>query len=341
MKTENEIKTVCEFCGKEISVEKLGVHLKSHHMDRFDGVINLTKYLMVKRENIKYDDIDNIINDYYKTSVLDVDKKYGFRFRKYISGLGLKRLSVADVIKNNIVRDKMKITMLMRYGAENASNCEEFKQKKRNTFTKNYGVDNIWKLREYRLWWEDEMIKKYGKVCLADLYGKQNAWGWKEMADVTKTERIRILRKGFNNWYSSLTDEEKTQHIINKTTSLINHSQSNLEKRIERLLNNNNIKNKTQYWVSRVPYDFFIDNKILLEVQGTYWHCDPRKYKCDDIIKRDGENHLVSEIWEKDIMKKNIAIKYGYKIKYLWEDEINEMNNVELLNKIIELTNED
>lgn len=99
-----------------------------------------------------------------------------------------------------------------------------------------------------------------------------------------------------------------------------------MENRIEKILIENKIDFETQKQISKYPYDFAFDN-LILEVQGLYWHCDNRFYKEDDIIKRDGEQKLVQEIWQKDELKKDIAKKYGYEMFYQYEYDMNKMTD--------------
>ena len=110
-----------------------------------------------------------------------------------------------------------------------------------------------------------------------------------------------------------------------------------MEKRIEEILIKNNIIFESQKWVGRYPFDFAFGNNIL-EIQGTFWHCDKRVYKENDMIKRNGEMLLCSDIWAKDDRKKNILIKYGYKPHYLWENDIKTMSDDEILDYIKKIT---
>jgi len=335
-----ENRTTCDFCGTEISSEKLRKHIKTVHPNVFDNLYDLTIYILKKVESKTDEDIINILNDYKNNSVLYINDKYNFRFRKYITDLGLNHKSISESTLTKSCIEKRKNTSINKYGFDNPSKNENIKQKKRDTFTKNYGVDNIWKLREYRVWWESEMFKKHGKVCLADLYGNDNLWGWKEMLEDDKKERIKKSNDGFKIWYHNLNDEEKIQYSIDRCGNLGNNFyQSKLENRIEKILIENKINFETQKWISKYPYDFAFDN-LILEVQGLYWHCDNRFYKGDDIIKRDGEQKLVQDIWQKDTLKKDIAEKYGYEIFYLYEYDMNKMTDEEVLTYIISNINE-
>ena len=44
---------------------------------------------------------------------------------------------------------------------------------------------------------------------------------------------------------------------------------------------------------------FLINDEIIVELNGRFWHGDPRWYKENDILNFPGENVKVSNIWEK------------------------------------------
>lgn len=58
---------------------------------------------------------------------------------------------------------------------------------------------------------------------------------------------------------------------------------------------------------------------ILIEFQGTYWHCDPREYKSDffHTIKK----KYAQEIWDYDLEKKTLFESIGYEIVCVWEKD--------------------
>ena len=79
-------------------------------------------------------------------------------------------------------------------------------------------------------------------------------------------------------------------------------------------------------------FDFgFKQHKILLEVQGDYWHGNPNIYK--------ELNSVQVHKKQKDILKAEIANKHGFKLFYIWEQEINN-GNFSILHKIKEVLNE-
>ncbi len=63
-----------------------------------------------------------------------------------------------------------------------------------------------------------------------------------------------------------------------------------------------------------------------MEINGDFWHCNPIKYNESYIhpyIKK-----TASDIWLKDYNKKLNAEEYGYKVIYIWEDEIKKTKDL-------------
>ena len=98
---------------------------------------------------------------------------------------------------------------------------------------------------------------------------------------------------------------------------------STLELRFAELLKNLNINYEEQFRIENVKsfYDFYLpEYNILIEVDGDYWHCNPRKYK-EPIY--DAQKHNV----KKDIEKNKLALDNGYNLIRFWEYDIK--NNIE------------
>ncbi len=76
---------------------------------------------------------------------------------------------------------------------------------------------------------------------------------------------------------------------------------------------------KFEYQVKIKPYivDFIVDNKIIIEVQGDYWHCNPKIYPNGPI------NETQKEHMERDPIKKAYLNKLGYSVIYIWENDLN------------------
>lgn len=105
-----------------------------------------------------------------------------------------------------------------------------------------------------------------------------------------------------------------------------------------------NISYCRQFFIngSRHPYDFRLTNSnILIEVNGRWWHADPRYYNEKDIIKQPGKkyNLKAKDIWDKDKKIIDFALKNGFIVVTLWEDDINDKDDCELMKFIIDTLN--
>lgn len=104
-----------------------------------------------------------------------------------------------------------------------------------------------------------------------------------------------------------------------------------LETFVSYILDKNNIKYDFQFFLSRngicKSYDFKIkDSNILLEIDGDYWHGNPKLEK---------HFYKIDEVKQNDLFKNKFAEENGYKIIRLWESDI--YNNPEIIiNKLKE-----
>lgn len=70
-------------------------------------------------------------------------------------------------------------------------------------------------------------------------------------------------------------------------------------------------------------YDFIIHNKrILIEVQGNYWHGDPTIYNEDGSNGKKKLNNMQKEKIKQDVLKKEFANDKKFKLICIWESEI-------------------
>ncbi len=97
-------------------------------------------------------------------------------------------------------------------------------------------------------------------------------------------------------------------------------SDTSIEKACEKMLQDLNLEYIKQYKLVNKIYDFYLpNNNLLIETNGDYWHGNPKFYKNLDYIQIEGQ--------KRDMHKLELAKEMGYKILFLWEDDIN--NNPE------------
>jgi len=276
-----------------------------------------------------------------------VELEWGFReFRKEL-GLafselkfllryfGVKGRSIKDansLRKTKVMREK---TCIAKFGVPNASQAEIIKEKKRHTFIKNYGVDNIFKAREFIDWLPGEMRARYGKGSLSG--GRE--WlrnRWRTMPLEERAEIWRKAREGSRRWWARLTPSERSQEILKRISKVVHHYNSRLEKRIRRILGSLKIKFIPQFFVTRKSFDFLIvGTKLLIEVNGDFWHANPEVYKAEDTLSFPQGKILAKDIWLRDIKKCNTARRYGFGVMVLWEGDINRSCDKEIGKKIL------
>jgi G:T-mismatch repair DNA endonuclease (very short patch repair protein) len=65
---------------------------------------------------------------------------------------------------------------------------------------------------------------------------------------------------------------------------------------------------------------------LLIEYNGDYWHCNPKKYEADYYNKK--KNKTAKEIWEYDKNKLYLAKKYDYNCIVIWETDYKKNKNI-------------
>jgi len=90
--------------------------------------------------------------------------------------------------------------------------------------------------------------------------------------------------------------------------------------------------------------DIMINDKIVIEYNGDYWHANPTIYVATDILKFSNNTvYAASEIWKRDENRYNIIKSKGYVIIVVWEKDFKEnKNNVlqKVKHQIMEILNE-
>lgn len=320
----------CPYCCADIK--------NSPHIYNCAKKMNIIK----NNEEIKFDYIQYNFPEISKMNVLSLfymEKKYSLPMLKTEFNIDFKSiLFLLDYHKIKkrtssessllISVSKQKKTLNKMYGVDNVSQIDFVKKKKKKTSIKNYGVDNIWKHPDYIDIIEQSIIEKYG---------------------ITRKELLSINSKKI---WESKTIEEKDKWLKNSIHSdnAIKkngcNSISKLEKNVANLLIELSIPFETQFYIKTGKrkwklYDFKIKNtNLIIEVNGDYWHANPKIYKNLDKIKYFYGDRIAEDIWGKDEVKKNIAESHGYIVKYIWENDIKNMSKSELLTYLKKLINE-
>jgi len=127
---------------------------------------------------------------------------------------------------------------------------------------------------------------------------------------------MKKLRRPKTVQYFKKRATEKRKAIERKKAGL---PDSKLEVTFQNLLKELNIPFQCQFQLDYKFYDFKIKGKkILIEVDGDYWHCNPKKYPDGPINKK--QQFAIKN----DKFKNLLAKKSGYTLIRVWEEDINK-----------------
>lgn len=302
-------------------------------------------------------------------SVLELAKQLGISYkdiRLCLREYGIKHRSLSDAARARGAKVQREQTNFERYGHKNPSQAKSIKAKKAATFKKHYGVDNIFKSEQFKARLNALMFERYGKLRLTSSEKISRARRARSQDEIDATTQKYIAtckeRYGVDNYsqyfwqhataeqrqahgkkisaaWSRLSDDEKElrlAHLCSRQPS--QGFTSRLELRVQSLLNAAGISYNAQKFVAGRSFDIHVrGTKILLEVNGDYWHANPQRYKANDIISYPFGHTKASDIWQRDELKRQAAHDAGFKVWYIWEKDIYQMDDEQLLGHLIEV----
>lgn len=320
----------CCFCEKELGPTAAGPHLNccGNKYGLFDKKEIKFKYIefnfpeLSNKEFLKKEYVDGF------KSLPMLKEEYGIDSKALIFLLDYHKIKKRTISQSAILisQKKIKKTCLEKYGDTNVCGKNSPILKKRNeTIQKKYNVDNPYQIEEV----------------------KEKIFGDKIYIEKYNLTRSQLLSKNGKEVWARLTDEQKNKWLENSIRSdmsvkkIVGYKVSKLESRIQDCLNELFVKYEPQFCIKisskkRKFYDFFIkDSNILLEINGDYWHANPKLYSENDVVFFRFGNIIAKDIWKKDEEKKKIAEDKGYKLITIWEGEIKNTTHKELINFIL------
>lgn len=332
----------CPFCG-EMLKKGNGHHIKK--CIEFQNFIEKHKDEVYKRyyENEEsMVDISNFLNISYNHAQLM------FQY------LGYPVRNIKESKKQKGSKEKYKKTMLKNWGVEHnfLKNCESRKKWERRLL-ETEGIINVFQREEVKEKIKKTVKNRYSDEEMHHNYAKGSSleyWVEKLGEDEGKKRYDEIcFNKGKSNrieyWIEKYGEKKGAELYKEKQKKFCNHlltgPYSGLNKKFELLLNEHNINYKKEYTIykesekqRRFIYDFLINESLIVELNGRFWHGDPRWYKENDILNFPGGDVKVSDLWEKDKEKKELALKNGYKFLTIWEDDFNNSDKEEIFKLI-------
>jgi len=254
----------------------------------------------------------NVIFDEYVIklkSLPDIKKDYNINYKNIIFLLDYYNIK-KRTSKNSsklISTKKYKKTVLNKYGVDNVSKLQSIKEKKLNL-----KIDPHKKMENYT------NIQNFFNF-------KDNFFDSKKIDENVKKDIFLIYKNSYKHW-EELSDEQKSL--------LIDKSHSLLETRITNCLDKLSITYVKKFMIGRKIYDLKIKN-IILEVNSDLWHANPVIYKSNDVIDYYFKKIKAKTIWKKDLMKKIIAEDNKYKFFVIWENDIKNLSDDDIIKYLI------
>ena len=213
-------------------------------------------------------------------------------------------------------KEKAKQTCFKKYGYEYAGQSPQIKQKILDTIIERYGGYGTaeWK----------QCFKTSGYIIHnGKLIHNGNIPEIREQ--MIKTRRITL---------DKMPQEIKEEWM----KKIIPHVKSKIEDEFFDLLiekSSNNIER--QFILGKYIIDGLIENKIIIEFYGDYYHANPSIYEKDQIIKLHKKQILVSNIWKKDKFRlKTIQDLLKIPAIIIWEKSFRN-NKEETIKKVLNL----
>jgi len=297
----------CPFCKKKIN------QFDGHHIYRCNKNKLNDKY-KTKFKYISYNfkiisDKNNLYNDYVieHKSLPDLRDDYNISYRNIIFLLdyyGIKKRTKKSS-SQLISVEKYKETCLEKYGVDNISKLPEVKLKKQLSYKKKKFIEDLEKKKGKYEWIKNE--SRFGHID--NVYNNIDE-------DVIKKEYIKIIKQYHNHW-NELNDEEKNS-IVKKD--------GKLESLISNTLDRLNLTYIRNFKFGQNVFDFRLSNTyLLIEVNSDFWHANPSFYNGEDLLDFPFKRVRVKKIWEKDNTKKLYVENNGFKVLYIWENDIKDM----------------
>lgn len=310
---------ICEYCQNEFNPEESHSQLYCSSQCLYQGKRRKTLETNRKRYGCDVPSQNSQIKQKVKSYFVE---KFGVEnpfqnqdIKEKIRLSNLEKYGVEQVQRSQVVREKTRRTCIQKYGGNSPMASSYVKNKIKQTNIERYGVQNVFANDDIKKKMRQTWIKKYGTDhpmknlnmrknrddLLESKYGVRNPY---------KLQSVRI------NCLKSITRVSKLQLCIKS------------------LLLQNYIEFQQQFPILSYFYDFRI-GKLLIEVNGDYWHANPLFYQQNQEINypRIGKK-LAKQIWAKDKEKYQCAIKLGYKVVYLWQNQIKSMNSQQLIKQI-------
>lgn len=331
-------KYLCPFCGKEVKKSN------PYHIKQCEEFKN---FLIEKKEEF----IEKYTKNEY--SVLELSSYYNVPYtiiKRMIKTYGLKIRTLKESKNTQRVKEKYESTMMEHFGCKHNFDKEcESRKKWEKRLLETEGITNVFQRKDViekikktlrEKYTEEEIYQNYAKGSTLqywiDKLGEEE--GTKEYKRICyqkgNSNRLSYYKEIYGDKEGEIIFKNRIHNIISKNAKSYHTS---INERFNKILIENNIPFKREFVIHKkdktgyFSYDFLINNTLIVELNGEFWHADPRKYKKNDVLSFPGRKVIAEDLWEKDKLKCNLAKENGYKVLTIWEDDINRMTDEEIL----------
>lgn len=140
---------------------------------------------------------------------------------------------------------------------------------------------------------------------LSRIISRKTGLGWEPHSEETKSKMSDIF---IEKWRNGDFD--------NRKPTLKSKGQLELIKELKEM----GFIISDEFRIDTKPYDVYVkDRNLLIEFNGRYWHFDPRFYS--ESFYDESRKVYARDIWNKDKLKMELAVKNGYTTLVIWQDD--------------------
>ena len=288
----------CDYCDKEIEKGK-GDRTKSNDIiDKdccWDCRFKKREEISLKKYGVRNCNQRQEVRNKIRSS--NIDRLQSQEWKDKLKGILVEKYGVDNVFKSQEIRDKAKATIKKRYGVDNVFQDLEIRERAKQTILKKYGVDNVTKHKDI----QNKILNTRLNLGQIDTFqGKRRSEWAKEIGFSRSKFDVLVHKYGFEQAI------KMEPHI------------SCLEKIVSDYLDSINIKYERHIRVDNKVADLLItDKKIILEIDGLYWHSE----------------HFLDRSYH--IKKRELYIKNGYIPLFFRQHEINDDKLFDIVKSVI------
>ena len=281
-----------------------------------------------KQESILKDFINNEINFQPLCKMYNVSPEWlsSFLFRYH----KLKKRSISETRKTGGYKNGYRETCITNYGVENPSMSVEIKERKKDTFLKNFGYSNNFCNPDVQAKAQSRIdYSKASDSCKKTVNEKYG------VNYVTQIESVK--EKLRHSWERRKAEWAKgnfidSQSIIYKSAKFVSKPEMRLQSAIRDIIAESDLKFNS--WLEGVNVDILIQSKkIAIDFNGDFWHANPAKYCDSDTLYHDkfGSPVKAEQARQKDEKRVNKLNEHGYNVFVVWESDIKGKSDIEIV----------